>query len=641
MVNDQKKTKQQLIEELAELRQRIAEPEAIAARREEVQEAPRENEERLHLILESIPSFLVETDLGGRILSLNRTQPGYSLEDFVGKSVDEIVHPKGQEIWRKSFDEVIEKGVSVVYEAEDYGPRETRAWYLHKLAPVFREGQVESVIMVVDDITERKQAEKAVIELSKQNEMILAAAGEGIYGLDLEGKTTFVNPAAAKLIGWEPDDLIGLSQHSVLHHSHSDGTPYDRDKCPIYAAFRDGRIHHVDDEVFWRKDGSSFPVEYISTPIRDGEGTVVGAVVTFRDITERRQAEERLRFLSSITEQVSESVVVTDADYRITYVNQAMESLYGYSADEVIGQTPVIMNAEPMADSIQAGVYATVSAGGTFQGAALNKRKDGSTFDCEFKVSPVYDAGGQITRHIGIQRDVTDRKRMEEQLRQSQLLASLGEMTAGIAHEVNNPLAAILLYSELINRQTLPPAVRKDLKVIRGEAKRASDIMKNLLAYARKAAPVTQRMDIHKTLRRVVNMRQYQERVRNIDIDVKMADGPLRVRGNAAQLTQVFMNLIVNAEEAVEDPDDKRIVVSTETYSQTARITVADSGGGIPEENLTQVFVPFFSTKSIGKGTGLGLATCHGIVTAHGGSIRAENNDMGGATFIVELPLVK
>lgn len=218
-------------------------------------------------------------------------------------------------------------------------------------------------------------------------------------------------------------------------------------------------------------------------------------------------------------------------------------------------------------------------------------------------------------------------------------LASLGEMTAGIAHEVNNPLAAVLLYSELVSREELPPAVRQDLKVIRSEAKRATGIMKDLLTYSRRAQPVTRRINIRKTLGKVIGMRRYQQRVRNITLTVEQDDGPLPVRANAAQLTQVFMNLIVNAEEALDGSDNKRIVIRTEADGEWARISIADSGTGIPEKNLVEVFAPFFSTKATGQGTGLGLAICHGIVTAHGGHLRAGNNDMGGATFTMELPL--
>ncbi|MEE8152253.1 MAG: PAS domain S-box protein [candidate division NC10 bacterium] len=158
-------------------------------------------------------------------------------------------------------------------------------------------GQVDSHLLgrAIRYAIERKRAEAALERLRHQNEMILDGAGEGIYGLDLHGNTTFVNPAGAKMIGWEIEELIGKPLHDILHHSKADGTPYSREECPIYAAFRDGAVHHATDEVFWRKDGKCFPVEYISTPIRDKEGMLLGAVVTFKDITERKRADESLR----------------------------------------------------------------------------------------------------------------------------------------------------------------------------------------------------------------------------------------------------------------------------------------------------------------------------------------------------------
>lgn len=131
--------------------------------------------------------------------------------------------------------------------------------------------------------------------LRRQHHLILNAVGEGIYGLDLDGNVTFVNPAAADMIGWSMEELIGQSMHAVLHHSLADGSPYQREACPIYAAFQDGSVKRVTNEVFWRKDGTSFPVEYISTPMRDEEGQLIGTVVTFRDITQRRWAEEILQ----------------------------------------------------------------------------------------------------------------------------------------------------------------------------------------------------------------------------------------------------------------------------------------------------------------------------------------------------------
>lgn len=150
--------------------------------------------------------------------------------------------------------------------------------------------QLSALALLVERDVEESRQRRA---LSRQNELVLSAAGEGIYGLDLEGRTTFVNPAAAAMVGWSADEIMGRPQHALLHHSRPDGSPYPRTECPIYAAFTDGAVHHIEDEVFWRKDGTSFPVEYISTPMRDGD-RLVGAVVTFRDVTQQRAAAAEL-----------------------------------------------------------------------------------------------------------------------------------------------------------------------------------------------------------------------------------------------------------------------------------------------------------------------------------------------------------
>ena len=181
-----------------------------------------------------------------------------------------------------------------------------------------------------EEIAERKEAQEALKKLKLQNELILNSAGEGIYGLDSEGRTTFVNPAAAKMIGWESEELVGKPQHDILHHSKPDGTSYPREECPIYAAFKDGNIHHVDNEVFWRKDGTSFPVEYMSTPIWE-DGKLVGAVVVFKDITERKRADEALRKALLEVEQLKNHLQAENV-----YLQEEIKTEYNF--EEMIGQ---------------------------------------------------------------------------------------------------------------------------------------------------------------------------------------------------------------------------------------------------------------------------------------------------------------
>jgi len=159
-------------------------------------------------------------------------------------------------------------------------------------------------------------------QLRRQHQLILNAVGEGVYGLDLKGNVTFVNPAAAAMIDWPMEELVGKSMHRVLHHSHDDSSPYPRENCPIYAAFQDGSVHRVTDEVFWRKDGTSFPVEYISTPMRDEAGQLIGAVVTFRDITQRRWAEQVLQRANEELE-----LKVQERTARLQQANQRLQEL--------------------------------------------------------------------------------------------------------------------------------------------------------------------------------------------------------------------------------------------------------------------------------------------------------------------------
>ena len=224
-------------------------------------------------------------------------------------------------------------------------------------------------------------------------------------------------------------------------------------------------------------------------------------------------------------------------------------------------------------------------------------------------------------------------------MRHSQLLASLGEMTAGIAHEVNNPLGSILLYSELLMAGNAQSQSKKDLKIIHDEAKRAARIMTDLLTYSRKSKSRIRQLDLHTILSKVLDIRKYEEKVRNITVSVRLMDGPLNIEGDPSQLMQVFMNLVLNAEEAIGRHNGGNIIISTHADQKWAKVSIADDGTGVLPEYLSQVFYPFFTTKEVGEGAGLGLSACYGIVTDHNGLIKANNNDMGGATFTVELPL--
>jgi len=218
---------------------------------------------------------------------------GYSRGELIGRDFsDYFTEPEKA---RAGYEQVFRDGIVRDY-ALEIRHRDGHVTPVLYNASVYRdeEGKVTGVFAAARDITERKQAEEALVRLKHQFEMLLNCAGEGIFGLDCNGETTFINPAGVRLLGYAPEELIGQHHHSLAHHTRPDGTPYPREECPICAAYRDGRTHHGEDELFWRKDGTSLPVAYTSTPTYDESGRPVGAVVTFADITERKQAEEAL-----------------------------------------------------------------------------------------------------------------------------------------------------------------------------------------------------------------------------------------------------------------------------------------------------------------------------------------------------------
>ena len=216
--------------------------------------------------------------------------------------------------------------------------------------PIREDGNVVGAVVIFQDTTEQKRTETAFTQLQRRNELILTAAGEGIYGLDCEGNTTFVNPASIKMLGWPSEELIGQPMHSLLHHTHTDGSSYPREDCPIYAAFKDGAVHQVDDEMFWRKDGSSFPVEYTSTPILEN-GQLVGAVVVFRDITERKRAEQDLRLalteVQRLKDQLEAENVYLQEEIKL---NHNFEEILGRSAPlrKVLHQVEQVASTDAM-----------------------------------------------------------------------------------------------------------------------------------------------------------------------------------------------------------------------------------------------------------------------------------------------------
>jgi signal transduction histidine kinase len=240
---------------------------------------------------------------------------------------------------------------------------------------------------------------------------------------------------------------------------------------------------------------------------------------------------------------------------------------------------------------------------------------------------------------ISIERDIFERRRMQERLMIADRLASIGELASGVAHEVNNPLTSVIGFSELLLEQPLSADVKSDLTTIRDEAKRAAGVVKNLLTFARKQAPLRQPVNLNDIVKKVLELRAYEENINNIRVITRFAPDLKLVMADASQLQQVFFNIMTNAEFFMIETHHKgTLTITTENIDNIVRASFTDDGPGMSADTLAHLFTPFFTTKPVGKGTGLGLSICHGIMASHEGKMYAESKLGEGATFIVELP---
>ncbi len=294
-------------------------------------------EKQFRKMIEAAPSGIVMVDQQGHIILANKLivqQFGYEAEEVIGQSIETLLPERFRERharFRKEFFDSPESR-RMGKNRELLGQRRDGSEFPVEvtLAPITMEKGTFVLAMVLD-ITERIQAKKALIRSEARNRHILESADEGILGLDMNGHTTFVNPAAGKMLGYAPEELVGAPMHDLLHHTKSDGSAYPREECPIYETFTNGSIHHVEDEVFWRKDGTSFPVAYSSSPKRDEVGRVFGAVVTFSDITDKKEAElallKRNQALKASNQELDDFAYIVSHDLK-----EPLRGIHNYSS---------------------------------------------------------------------------------------------------------------------------------------------------------------------------------------------------------------------------------------------------------------------------------------------------------------------
>jgi PAS domain S-box-containing protein len=500
----------------------------------------------------------------------------------------------------------------------------------------------------IRDITARKRFERDLKNSEEKLRILFERVRHGLFISSKEGKFLDCNQALLDMLGYPTkEEFLNIDIAQDLY-----ANPEDR-KTFQERIERDSYVKDMEVE-FKKRTGERITVLLTGHPIKNEKAEIVGYQGINLDITERKRIENELReaneFFMNLIESSVDGIIAADMKGNIFIYNKGAEPLSGYTPEEVIGKVHITRIypegvAKEIMKKLRSPEYGGVGKLTATQFNVINK--SGEEIPIQLSAALIYNEAGKEVASVGIFTDLRPRIKMEKKLQETHLqlvssekLASLGKLAAGIAHEINNPLGGILIYSSLM-MEDLPEEdpKRGDLARIVQEAGRCKEIVKSLLEFARQTEPKLEPTDINRAINDGLFFLVNQALFHNIQI-VKEFDPFLPfVLGNASQLKQVFMNIIVNAAEAMHGNGILTISTSTTPDRKSIFVEFTDTGEGIPEENLTRIFDPFFTTKDVGKGTGLGLATSYGIVEDHGGKISVKSKVGEGTSFTIELPI--
>jgi two-component system NtrC family sensor kinase len=445
------------------------------------------------------------------------------------------------------------------------------------------------------------------------------------------------------------EDIVGKTCHEIFYNSKE---PCSADLCPLPGVLANGEGHSILREVT-RSNGEKIWEDRVFSPIHDDAGKIIYIMESLRDVTRvktlERTLEETREFLEKVIQSSASAIVAADLNGTILLMNKVAEDLFGFSLSQVKGKKSVIDLYPPgkakelmreMRDERRGGKGKLPPT----KVGILNVK--GEEIPVEVTASIIYEQGKEVAT-MGIYNDLRERLAVEKVLKetqahlaQSEKMASLGQLAAGVAHEVNNPLTGILLYASMaLERIDKEDPLREHLAYIVEDVNRCKGIVKNLLAYSRRSTTTKEIIPLNDLVHQSLNLIRDQKLFGNIVVVKELSEEMMLVHADRNQLAQVLINLIMNACGAMNGEG----VLTFRTYrdkpNRKACLEVCDTGCGIPEENLPKIFDPFFTTKETGKGTGLGLSTSLGIIQECGGRISVKETGPEGTRFLVELPL--
>ncbi|MFC5453519.1 PAS domain S-box protein [Prosthecobacter fluviatilis] len=602
--------------------------------------ALQEREEQLRLCVEHSPAAIAMLDRSMKYLVVSlRWMHDYRLggQSVTGRSHYDVF-PEAPAHWveihRRCMAGAVEKNDDEKFVradgAIDWIRWEIRPWHQ-------ADGTIGGIIIFSEDITTRKQAELALRASEAEFRTLIESASDGILVSNTAGRLLDVNAAVCQMLGYFREELVHMGVVDIVASGEMVRI------LPELAQLTEGEVVRSEWNCH-RKDGTYFPSEVSSTVLPDGRLQFI-----MRDITQRRLAEDKIREQASLLDKARDAIIVcAPQEHRILYWNRSAERLYGWQAAEVMEHS---LQQLLQPDSAQfLAVMEAVSAQGEWAGELQQHDKNGRPVIVESRWTLIKDALGRPKSILSINTDITERKKLEQQFLRSQRMESIGTLAGGIAHDLNNVLAPIMMSIELLKLQEQSAQKQDILATIECSASRGADLVKQVLSFARGVEGRQLAIQVGHLLKEVEKITN-ETFLKSIQVRCEIPAPLCVVQGDPTQIHQVLLNLCVNARDAMPNGGQlklsaRNLVMDSQCASMIAgaspgqyvHIQVADNGTGMPPEVVDRIFEPFFTTKELGKGTGLGLSSVLAIVKSHHGFLRVESELGKGTTFHIYLP---
>ena len=573
---------------------------------------------------------------------------GYSQDELLTMTVNDIDPEFSAEAWPDHW-RGLKKGKSLVFESV-HKKKDGRIYPVEIRSNFVKFGDREYNCAFARNITDRRQVEKELFDSEKKYRELVENANTIILRFDTQGRVTFCNEFAQRFFGYQENEIIGQNMiGTILAESDSSGKDLKKMISDMISN-PEGYTSNENENI--KLSGERVWIAWRNKPIYDEKGRIQEILCVGMNITQRKQEEQRRIRLETAIEQAFETVMITDSEPKVQYVNPAFVQTTGYQRDEIIGQNPSLLKSNKHDRAYYDSLWKTISSGKVWSGHFVNLKKDGALFEEDATIAPVKDTNGKITNYVAVKRDVTDEIKTERQLRQAQKMEAIGTLAGGIAHDFNNILAAIIGFTELsLAKVEQNSPVHANLQEVFNAGLRARDLVKQILTFSRQAEQELQAVQAKLIVKEALKLMRASlpttiEIRQNISSDNAVMADP-------TQIHQILINLCTNAGHAMHQKGGVlEVSLSDEELDeefaaqypdinpgQYMKLSVSDTGHGIPPDVLEKIFDPFFTTKEREEGTGMGLAVVHGIVRGHGGTITVYSEAEKGTTFNVYLPV--